>query len=160
MQIGNCLDWKGLPFAKCSYFILSTKNIKFYWFVMKIKKFLLPIWWHNRGLFPLGNKFLGVFILNGLTYSTSQQQKLFHPLQTTSFHALYMKSGKLSCVTNLQGTKMPNLWIFHHSHIPLHHTCSHFFLMHHMDLYLTSSHSLYVILHCMGNVSKLILFSV
>ena len=25
--------------AKCSYFILSTQNIKFYWFVMKIKKF-------------------------------------------------------------------------------------------------------------------------
>ena len=25
--------------AKCSYFILSTQNIKFYWFVMTIKKF-------------------------------------------------------------------------------------------------------------------------
>ena len=45
--------------AKCSYFILSTQNIKFYWFVMKIKKFLLPIWWYNRGPFPLGNKYLG-----------------------------------------------------------------------------------------------------
>ena len=52
--------------AKCSYFILSTQNIKFYWFVMKIKKFLLPIWWYNRGLFPLRNKYLGVFVLNGL----------------------------------------------------------------------------------------------
>ena len=31
--------------AKCSYFILSTQNIKFYWFVMKLQKFLLPIWW-------------------------------------------------------------------------------------------------------------------
>ena len=30
------------------------------------KEFLLPIWWYNRGLFPLGNKYLGVFILNGL----------------------------------------------------------------------------------------------
>ena len=29
--------------AKCSYFILSTQNIKFYRFVMKIKKFMLPI---------------------------------------------------------------------------------------------------------------------
>ena len=46
--------------AKCSYFILSTQNIKFYWFVMKIKKFLLPIWWYNRGWFPLGNKYLGL----------------------------------------------------------------------------------------------------
>ena len=50
--------------AKCSYFILSTQNIKFYWFVMKIKKFLLPIWCYNRGLFPLGNKYFGVFVLN------------------------------------------------------------------------------------------------
>ena len=55
--------------AKCSYFILSVrhkKKIKFYWSVMKINKFLLPIWWYNRGLFPLGNKYLGVFVLNGL----------------------------------------------------------------------------------------------
>ena len=44
--------------AKCSYLILSTQT-KFYWFVMKIKKFMLPIWWYNRGLFPLGNKYLG-----------------------------------------------------------------------------------------------------
>ena len=51
--------------AKCSYFILSTQNIKFYWFVMKIKRFLLPIWWYNRGSFPLGNKYFGVFVLNG-----------------------------------------------------------------------------------------------
>ena len=52
--------------AKCSYFILSTQNIKFYWFVIKIKKSLLPIWWYNRGLFPLGNKYFGVFVLNGV----------------------------------------------------------------------------------------------
>ena len=44
--------------VKCSYFILSTQNIKFYWFVMKIKKFVLPIWWYNRGCFALGNKYL------------------------------------------------------------------------------------------------------
>ena len=43
----------------CSYFILSSQNIKFYWFAMKIKKFMLPFWWYNRGLFPLGNKYLG-----------------------------------------------------------------------------------------------------
>ena len=54
--------------AKCSYFILSTQNIKFYWFVMKIKKFLLPIWWDNRGLFHLGNRYLRVFVLNGLNF--------------------------------------------------------------------------------------------
>ena len=48
--------------AKCSYISLSTQNIKCYWFVMKIKKFLLPIWWYNRGLFPLRNKYFGVFV--------------------------------------------------------------------------------------------------
>ena len=52
--------------AKCSYFILSTQNIKLYCLVMKIKKFMLPIWWYNRGLCPLGNKYFGVFVLNGL----------------------------------------------------------------------------------------------
>ena len=45
--------------AKCSYLILSTQNIKFYLFVMKIKNFLLTIWWCNRGLFPVGNKYFG-----------------------------------------------------------------------------------------------------
>ena len=54
--------------AKCSYFIWSTQNIKFYWFVMKMKKFLLPIWWYNRGLFPLRNKYFGVFVLIGLKF--------------------------------------------------------------------------------------------
>ena len=53
--------------AKCSYFILSTQNIKFYWFVMKIKKFMLPIWWYNRGLLPLGNEYLGSLFWMGWT---------------------------------------------------------------------------------------------
>ena len=61
--IGNFLDWKGLPNV---HFILSTQNIKFHWIVMKIKKFLLPIWWYNRDLFPLRNEYNVVFILNGL----------------------------------------------------------------------------------------------
>ena len=52
--------------AKCSYFILSTQNIKFHWIVMKIKKFLLPNWWYNRYLCPLWNKYNVVFVLNGL----------------------------------------------------------------------------------------------
>ena len=39
--------------AKCSYFILSTQNIKFHWIVMKIKIFLLPIGWYNRDLFQI-----------------------------------------------------------------------------------------------------------
>ena len=53
--------------AKCSYFILFTQNIKFHWIVMKIKIFLLPIWWYNRDLFPRSNKYNVVFVLNGLT---------------------------------------------------------------------------------------------
>ena len=59
--------------AKCSYLILSTQNIKFYWFVMKIRKFLLPIWWYNRGLFPLMNKYIRVFVLNGLKDALTHQ---------------------------------------------------------------------------------------
>ena len=64
VQIGNFLRSERM--AKCSYFIWSTQNIKFYWIVMKIKKFVLSIWLKNRGLFPLGNKYFGVFVLNGL----------------------------------------------------------------------------------------------
>ena len=73
--------------AKCSYFILSTQNIKIDWFVMKIKKFLLPIWWYNRGSFPLGNKYFVVFILTGfknrsdrhlLRIITSSRATLWH----------------------------------------------------------------------------------
>ena len=48
---------------KCSYLFCPKQNIKFYRFVMKTKKFLLPIWWYNRGLFPLGNKYFWVFVL-------------------------------------------------------------------------------------------------
>ena len=54
--------------AECSYFILSTQSIKFHWIVMKIKKFLLPIWWYSRDLFPLRNKYNVVFVLNGLMH--------------------------------------------------------------------------------------------
>ena len=61
-------NWQLLRLERIAkYFILSTQNIKFYWFVMKIKKFLLPIWWYNRGSFPLGNKYFGVFVLIGLS---------------------------------------------------------------------------------------------
>ena len=63
MQIGNFLDWKGLSNV---HTLICLHKTKFYWFEMKIKKFLLPIWWYNRGLFPLGNKYFGVFVLNGL----------------------------------------------------------------------------------------------
>ena len=54
-------------FILSTYFILSTQNIKFHWIVMKIKKFLLPIWWYNRDSFPLRNKYNVVFVLNGLS---------------------------------------------------------------------------------------------
>ena len=62
------LDLKGLP--NVHIFIFSPQNITFYWFVMKIKKFLLPNWWPNKGLFPLANKYFGFFVLNGLIHSS------------------------------------------------------------------------------------------
>ena len=71
-KIGNFFRMERI--AKCSYFIFSPQNIKFYWFVMKLKKFLLSIWWYNRGLFPLGNKYFGVFVLNGLTHIVNSSQ--------------------------------------------------------------------------------------
>ena len=46
--LGACWQlfrWKRI--AKCLYFILFTQNIKFNWFVMEIKKFMLPIWWYG-----------------------------------------------------------------------------------------------------------------
>ena len=55
---GNFMDWKGLP--NVHILVCLQKNIKFYWFVMQIKKFMLPIWWYNRGWFPLGNKYWGL----------------------------------------------------------------------------------------------------
>ena len=60
--------------AKFSCFIMSTQNIKFYWFVIKRKKFLLPIWWYNKGLFPLGNRYFGVSVLNGLKTDVHDKQ--------------------------------------------------------------------------------------
>ena len=60
-------NWQLFLGKDCQMFIFfSLHKTKFYWFEMKIKKFLLPIWWYNRGLFPLGNKHFGVFILDGL----------------------------------------------------------------------------------------------
>ena len=67
--------------AKCSYFILST-----HWFVMKIKKFLLPIWWYNRGLFPLGNKYFGIFVLNGLKLKQKSPSKALSLITMISTH--------------------------------------------------------------------------
>ena len=80
--------------AKCSYFILSTQNIKFYWFVMKRKKFLLLIWWYNRALLPLGNKYFVVFILNGLKMFVLGTRKVLYGvsallvLSGTSFNSI------------------------------------------------------------------------
>ena len=81
--------------AKCSYFILFTQNIRFHWSVMKIKKFLLPIWWYNRDLFPLRNKCNVVFVLNGswhhvgTLYSGSCLSYL-HPLLTVDIHKILL----------------------------------------------------------------------
>ena len=76
--------------AKCSYFVMSTQNIEFYWFVIKIKKFLLPIWWYNRGLFPLRNKYFGVFILNGLS------TVIFTNTQTSTYKFLFFLCDRIA----------------------------------------------------------------
>ena len=38
------------------------------------EKFMLPIWWYNRGSFPLGNEYFMVFVLNGLLFRGSHKQ--------------------------------------------------------------------------------------
>ena len=75
--------------AKCLYFVLSKQNIKFHWIVMKIKKFLLPIWWYNRDLFPHSNKYNVVFVLNGLKPSNIK----FHIIISTKLHSLNFLQG-------------------------------------------------------------------
>ena len=73
--------------AKCSYFILSTQNIKFYWFVMKIKKFMLPIWWYRRDWFPLGNNYLGSsFWKKNWTQSGTADRFGFHLLRNWAWN--------------------------------------------------------------------------
>ena len=80
--------------AKCSYFILSTQNIKVHWTVMKIKKFLLPIWWYNIDLFPHSNKYNVVFILNGLNVNqTFLTVTFFYVLSRVWIHPQSMRSA-------------------------------------------------------------------
>ena len=90
--------------ANCLYFTLSIQNIKFYWFVMKIKKCLLPIWWYNRGLFPLRNKYFEVFVLNGLKVqlilSTTVETRYNEIPGTEKFSLLY----QISCYISSQWT--------------------------------------------------------
>ena len=86
-------------YAKFSYFILSTQNIKFYWFVMKMKKFLLPIWWYNRGLFPLGNKYFVVFVLNEL----KKEEKKTEPLPWTVPWLIFISHTWENCLLSSSG---------------------------------------------------------
>ena len=117
--------------AKCSYFILSTQNIKFYWFVMNIKKFLLPIWWYNSGLFPLGNKYFGVFILNGLirihTWDKFVNNLLKKPGCEIFSLALLLVSFMVSphCKINRQQTNMYDKSMLHSTTVGLYPAISY-----------------------------------
>ena len=57
-----CANWQLFRLeriAKC-YFVYVHKHQVLLICILKIKKLLLPIWWYNRGLFPLGNKIFWV----------------------------------------------------------------------------------------------------
>ena len=56
--------------CKSSSFNLSAQDIRFYWCVKRIQKFLLPFWWYNRGSYPLENKDFG-----GVTTSNEHPQR-------------------------------------------------------------------------------------
>ena len=101
--------------AKCSYFILSTQNIKFYWFVMKIKKFLLPVWWYNRGSFPLGNKQLGSsFWMGKQGYQNQQMDTKVLKQRSSPFDRMLVPNaqyfyGWLICLVSIDGaSKSPD----------------------------------------------------
>ena len=64
--LGFILDKIILLNVHVLFLFLSLWNIKFYWCVTEIWKFMLPIWWFNRGSYPLGNICFGVLVLNGL----------------------------------------------------------------------------------------------
>ena len=81
-KLATFLDWKGLPNVHILFCL--HKTFKFYWFVMKIKKFMLPIWWYNRGSFPCGNKYFGVFVLNGI--KTHIRDKWVSGMENNIFH--------------------------------------------------------------------------
>ena len=67
-------DWRSLFWCKLAFFIgkdwqmfifyvVCRHKTKFYWFVMKIKKFMLPIWWYNLEVYF----FLGINIWGSST---------------------------------------------------------------------------------------------
>ena len=74
VQIGNFLDWKGLP----NVHILFCLHITVLLICNENKEIVLPIWWYNRGLFPLRNKYLEIFVLNGLRSGTSYLMQWSH----------------------------------------------------------------------------------
>ena len=86
--------------AKCLYFICLCKTSSFTDLQWKKKKNLLPIWWYNRGLFPPGNKYFGVFVLNGLKmilvlFSVMQSEKRPHEAESASSHERVSRNAKV-----------------------------------------------------------------
>ena len=69
---------------------------------MKINKFMLPIRWYNRGLFPLGNKYFGVFVLNGLRVM-SCHSSVDNTLDSQLWGSRFKSTCPVSCALR-QGT--------------------------------------------------------
>ena len=80
------------------YFVCNTKHQV--WLICNENKLLLPIWCYNSsviGLFPLGNKYFGAFVLNGLK-STGRDRSWTGDYAACGFHGSIHKIGELySC---------------------------------------------------------------
>ena len=93
------LDWKWLPNVHILFCLHKTS--KFYWFIMKIKKFMLPIWWCNRGWFPLGNKYLGSSFewVERCAYHVLEGSniRLLQHISITTLGVIHLWRGTLGC---------------------------------------------------------------
>ena len=89
-------------------------HIKFYWFVMKIKKFMLPIWWYNRGWFPLGNKYLGSSFWIGWIQHTRFPDIQYFIQQTLSSSSIINEKLAQAIVIKKQNIGFPTRYFYYH----------------------------------------------
>ena len=118
MQIGNFLDWKGLPNVHILFCLHKTSS--FYWFVIKIKKFMLPIGDTIEVYFLLGIKYFGG--LRSEWVNTVQQYSIQNQKSAMTIHFVqrYGASGK-SLITAINALLALN-WRYREENIgwPIH----------------------------------------
>ena len=101
----------------CQMFIFYFVNTKHQvLLICNENRFLLPIWWYNRGLFPLGigNKYFGVFVLNGLMsialYTFSWSKSFIKHMMCNYFH-IWSIHTKEWCTLTFFSPSFSTAWI-------------------------------------------------